>query len=216
MLPLTSKLLDDAFSKLFDAPKHLPCPSARCLAREAANGDHTPRTSCRSLCGSELIPLGPHRCCIGPDFTGRRNRTITELGRWRSGSRPTDHDRILIKTSFKKPLDAAPILQVGDQRVSGLRSDTRGLFWQFHAADLKPGTSYELSLTSSDGRSLSQPWMLSTMPAPDELPSKLRPLIIHALVATIFSAPLKQVSASYQLQSAKSCCAGAFHLLLTR
>ena len=64
----------------------------------------------------------------------------------------SSHDRILIKTSFKKPLDATPILQVGENRISGLRSDTRGLFWQFHAGDLKPGTSYELSLTSSDGR----------------------------------------------------------------
>jgi hypothetical protein len=89
----------------------------------------------------------------------------------------SSHDRILIKTSFKKPLDATPILQVGENRISGLRSDTRGLFWQFHAGDLKPGTSYELSLTSSDGRSLCQPWKLSTMPAPDELPSKLRLLI---------------------------------------
>jgi len=89
----------------------------------------------------------------------------------------SSHDRILIKTSFKKPLDATPILQVAENRISGLRSDTRGLFWQFHAGDLKPGTSYELSLTSSDGRSLCQPWKLSTMPAPDELPSKLRLLI---------------------------------------
>jgi hypothetical protein len=89
----------------------------------------------------------------------------------------SSHDRILIKASFKKPLGAAPTLQVGDQRISGLRSDTRGYFWQFHAGDLKPGTSYELSLRSSDGRSLSQSWKLSTMPAPDDLPSKLRLLI---------------------------------------
>src|ERR1700738_2174383 len=89
----------------------------------------------------------------------------------------SSHDRILIKASFKKPLDAAPILQVGDQRISAVRSDTRGSFWQFHAGGLKPGTSYELSLTSSDGRGLCQPWKLSTMPGPDELPSKLRLLI---------------------------------------
>src|SRR5258706_3900300 len=89
----------------------------------------------------------------------------------------SNHNRILIKTSFKKPLDAAPILQVGNQRISAVRSDTRGSFWQFHAGDLKPGTSYELSLTSSDGRSLCQPWKLSTMPGPDELPRKLRLLI---------------------------------------
>jgi hypothetical protein len=89
----------------------------------------------------------------------------------------SSHDRILIKASFKKQLEAAPTLQIGDQRISGRRSDTRGSFWQFHAGDLKPGTSYKLSLTSSDGRSLCQTWTLSTMPAPDELPSKFRLLI---------------------------------------
>ena len=53
----------------------------------------------------------------------------------------------------------------------------RGSFWQFHAGDLRPGTAYELSLTSTEGRSLCQPWKLSTMPSPDELPGKLRLLI---------------------------------------
>ncbi|HEY0908786.1 MAG TPA: hypothetical protein VGD75_00970, partial [Bradyrhizobium sp.] len=89
----------------------------------------------------------------------------------------SNHNRILIKASFKKPLEAAPTLQVGDQRVLGQRSDTRGLFWQFQAADLKPGTSYQLALTSSDGKALCQPWTLSTMPAPDEMPTKLRLLV---------------------------------------
>jgi hypothetical protein len=87
------------------------------------------------------------------------------------------HDRILIKASFKTPLAASPILQVGGQRVVGERSDSRGAFWQFQAADLKPATPYQISLSSSDGRALSQPWTLSTMPAPDELPSRLRVLI---------------------------------------
>jgi hypothetical protein len=89
----------------------------------------------------------------------------------------SSHNRILIKASFKKPLEAAPILRIGDQRISGVRSDTRGSFWQFHAGDLKAGTSYELSLGSSDGHGLCQPWTLSTMPAPDESPSQLRLLV---------------------------------------
>jgi hypothetical protein len=87
------------------------------------------------------------------------------------------HDRILIKVSLKKPVGAAPTLRIGDQRISGIRTDTYGSFWQFHAGDLRPETSYELSLTSSDGRSLCQSWKLSTMPAPDQTPSKLRVLI---------------------------------------
>jgi hypothetical protein len=89
----------------------------------------------------------------------------------------SSHDRILIKTLFKSPLEAPPALQVGDQRVIGQRTDTRGSFWQFQAADLKAGTTYTLSLASSDGRSLCQPWTLSTMPALDELPSRFRLLV---------------------------------------
>jgi hypothetical protein len=89
----------------------------------------------------------------------------------------SSHDRILLKASFKNPLEAAPILRVGDQRVVGERSDTRGSFWQFNAADLKPGTPYQLSLSGSDGRVLSQPWTLATMPAPDDMPAKLRLLV---------------------------------------
>jgi hypothetical protein len=89
----------------------------------------------------------------------------------------SSHDQILIKASFKKPLTAAPTLQIGDQRITGERSDTWGSFWQFRAADLKPGTPYQLSLSSSDGRALSQPWTLSTMPGPDDMPTKLRLLV---------------------------------------
>ncbi len=91
----------------------------------------------------------------------------------------SSHDRILVKASFKKPLEGAPVLRVGDQRVVGERSDTRGSFWQFNAADLKPGTPYQLSLMSSDGRVLSQPWTLATMPAPDNMPAKLR-LVVYS------------------------------------
>ena len=40
----------------------------------------------------------------------------------------SSHERILLKASFKRPLETAPILRVGDQRVVGVRSDTRGLF----------------------------------------------------------------------------------------
>jgi hypothetical protein len=89
----------------------------------------------------------------------------------------SSHNRILIKASFKKLLEPAPILRIGDQRISGVRSDTRGSFWQFHAGDLKSRSLIRTFLVSSDGHSLCQPWTLSTMPAPDELPSKLRLLV---------------------------------------
>lgn len=89
----------------------------------------------------------------------------------------SSHDRVLLKASFKRPLEATPILRVGDQRVSGIRSDSRGIFWQFNAADLKSGTVHQLSLVSSDDRPLCEPWTLSTLPAPDERPNRLRLLV---------------------------------------
>ncbi len=89
----------------------------------------------------------------------------------------SSHDRILIKASFKRLLETTPVLRVGDQRFTGVRSDTRGAFWQFHAADLKAGTEHQLSLVSSEGRPLCQPWTLSTMPALDDRPNRLRLLV---------------------------------------
>ena len=121
-----------------------------------------------------LLPLGGNRAAAQTAAT-----TNTVPQGWDDGEvahlLPTsNHNRILVKASFKNPLDGAPNLQVGDQRVVGQRSDTRGSFWQFQAADLKPATTYQLSLTSTGGRALCQPWTLSTMPAPEEMPSRLR------------------------------------------
>jgi hypothetical protein len=116
------------------------------------------------------------------------------LNAWDDILPTSSHNRILIKASFKKLLEPAPILRIGDQRISGVRSDTRGSFWQFHAGDLKAGTSYELSLVSSDGHSLCQPWTLSTMPAPDDCQASFVFWFIRALVGTILLAALILVS----------------------
>src|ERR1700730_304410 len=128
-----------------------------------------------------LLPLGETSPVAAQTAAGGG---IAAQPKWADGELahllPTSsHDRILVKASFKKPLEAAPILRVGDKRVVGERSDTRGSFWQFNAADLKPGTPYQLSLVSSDGRVLSQPWTLATMPAPDDMPPKLR-LVVYS------------------------------------
>src|SRR5216683_1144535 len=60
--------------------------------------------------------------------------------------------------------------------VRGRMSDTRGEFWQFHAADLKPGRPYSLALVGNRGRALCEPWSLATFPAPDEKPQSFRVL----------------------------------------
>src|SRR5258706_4976788 len=57
------------------------------------------------------------------------------------------HHRVLIKASFRTPLLEAPTLRIADMSVRGRMTDTRRQFWQFHAADLKPGRPYTLVLT---------------------------------------------------------------------
>ena len=87
------------------------------------------------------------------------------------------HDRFLIKASFDRPLAAAPELGIGTNRVRGEQNPAGGSFWQFDAPGLEPATTYRLSLTEDDGRSLCEPWPLSTFPAPDAMPSRLRLMI---------------------------------------
>src|SRR5437870_405404 len=84
--------------------------------------------------------------------------------------------RVLLKASFKAPLADAPTLRIGDTAVRGRIGDTLGEHWHFHAAGLQPGRPFLLSLTASNGRALCEPWQLSTFPARDERPDKLRVL----------------------------------------
>jgi hypothetical protein len=76
------------------------------------------------------------------------------------------HDRALLKCSFREPLDQAPEITTDGRRVTGRRTDSRGLFWAFDIAALKPGTEYKLELRS-ESRALAEPWNLSTFPDPN-------------------------------------------------
>ncbi len=90
---------------------------------------------------------------------------------------PTVSDtQILIKTSFTKPLDTPPSLRVGASTVHGIRNDTEGSFWQFHATGLQPGKRYSLSLTGAHAKRLCQPWDLATFPARTSSPESFRVL----------------------------------------
>src|SRR5918993_55383 len=108
---------------------------------------------------------------------GAQNRS----GGWNSGDvahlLPTvNHQRFLIKTSFKQP-HAAPMLLVDRRKVPGRKVDTLGLFWTFDVAELEPARRYELQLLDVRGRALCDPWPLPTFPAPTESPKQLRLLI---------------------------------------
>jgi len=86
------------------------------------------------------------------------------------------HDRFLIKVSFTLAQSAAPELEVGSMRVRGQANAAAGDFWLFDVTGLAPETAYRLSLTSG-GRALCEPWTLSTFPAPDAMPERLRLMI---------------------------------------
>ncbi|MEO8681107.1 MAG: hypothetical protein ABI665_18805 [Vicinamibacterales bacterium] len=82
----------------------------------------------------------------------------------------------LIKVSFARPLTGAPSLRIGTATVRGRLNDSKGEFWQFHAAGLQPGRRYTLSLKGADGRPLCSPWELSTFPPADSRPDRFRVL----------------------------------------
>ncbi len=85
-----------------------------------------------------------------------------------------NHRRMLLKTSFERPFERPPRLRVNDRHVEGMRTDSRGRFWSFDVPDLQPSTTYELSLRTSDGDTLTDPWSLKTYPAPDSEPDHVR------------------------------------------
>jgi hypothetical protein len=90
---------------------------------------------------------------------------------------PTVSDsRMLIKTSYVKPLTAAPTLRIGTTSTTGAMTDTKGECWQFYATGLQSDRRYTLSLVEAGGRSLCQPWDLSTFPAPGAARDHLRVL----------------------------------------
>ena len=78
-----------------------------------------------------------------------------------------NHERALLKCSFHEPLPDTPELRVDGRRIAGRRTDTRGRFWAFDVASLRPSTVYQLELRTGRGRALAEPWALSTFPSPD-------------------------------------------------
>ena len=91
-----------------------------------------------------------------------------------------NESHILIKASFSQAQRETPRLQIQNGNntrfVEGYLNDTRGEFWQFYATELQSDTQYELSLQDSNGRALCESWPLSTFPAPQQNPEKVRVL----------------------------------------
>ena len=124
---------------------------------------------------------GPLLAALPPQLFAQTTARPTTGGTWNRGSvrhlLPTASDtQLLLKASFDAPLVQPPILRVDRTAVVGRMTDTRGEMWAFHETGLAPGRRYTLSLNASTGRSLCQPWDLSTFPSPDARPEKLRVL----------------------------------------
>jgi PhoD-like phosphatase len=84
------------------------------------------------------------------------------------------HDRLLLKASFRSPLDRAPTLRVDGRGQPGTRTDSLGWCWAFDRTGLEPGREYQLALEDASGRALSEPWPLRTFPDPSSRPSRFR------------------------------------------
>jgi hypothetical protein len=84
------------------------------------------------------------------------------------------HDRILLKLSLTEAQSGAPALVVGGRKIAGARTDSRGFFWEFDIQDLAPARPYRLELRSDRGRSLAEPWTISTFPDPGSTVDRVR------------------------------------------
>jgi phosphodiesterase/alkaline phosphatase D-like protein len=87
------------------------------------------------------------------------------------------HERILLKSSFDRPLAKPPVLRARHLSTAGRRTDGEGFYWSFDLAGLQPHTTYELRLHEAGGKPLCDPWPLRTLPHPDDDVSRLRLLV---------------------------------------
>ncbi|MDH3439695.1 MAG: hypothetical protein OEM63_03000 [Gammaproteobacteria bacterium] len=85
-----------------------------------------------------------------------------------------NHERFAIKASFIEPLDASPVLQVGDRRTRGRPTDSANQYFSFDIDGLEPDVEYPLKLTDSAGGPLCDSWPLRTFPGPDAAPERVR------------------------------------------
>lgn len=87
------------------------------------------------------------------------------------------HDRLWIKASFGRSLDAPPVLDVGERRFAGRPGGTSGRFFAFDARGLEAGTQHRLRIRDASGAPLCAEWPLRTLPHPDSSPERLRLLL---------------------------------------
>ena len=107
-------------------------------------------------------------------ITGRAQEKTWQAGPVRHLLPGVSHDRLLLKASFVRPMTAPPILRAGRRKAIGVRLDTAGEFYSFDLAGLEPEHTYQLVLEDASGRSLCDPWPISTFPSPQATPKRFR------------------------------------------
>lgn len=85
-----------------------------------------------------------------------------------------NHSRFLIKISFEKAREKAPVLNANGKKISGTKTDIAGRFWKFDVTGLNPKTEYKLRLSESNGKAITDTWPLKTFPDPQAKTDKLR------------------------------------------
>ena len=99
---------------------------------------------------------------------------------WNSGDvshiLPTvNESEFLISTSFTRQVEE-PILKIGQSSIKGMKRDSKGLFWAFHAIGLEANTTYDVQLFDNK-TSLCDSWPLKTFPLPDADPDHFRLMV---------------------------------------
>ena len=110
----------------------------------------------------------------GLTMAGRAQQKPWSAGVVRHLLPAVNHERLLLKASFVRPMTAAPMLRAGTRRVMGVRLDTGGEFYAFDLAGLEAEHTYELQLDDGAGRLLCDPWPISTFPSPQSSPKRFR------------------------------------------
>ena len=103
----------------------------------------------------------------------------TQPSQWQPGTvrhllPAVNHDRLLLKASFNRPLVAPPTLRAGLRTATGVRLDSLGEFFSFDLAGLEPANTYQLSLEAAGGTALCDPWPITTFPDPAAAPERFR------------------------------------------
>ena len=85
-----------------------------------------------------------------------RTSSAQATGEWNQGQLThiipaVNHERMLIKVSFKTSLNFTPRLSVDGKSVDGTATGPWGRYWRFDVNGLRPATQYELRITDPRG-----------------------------------------------------------------